>query len=102
MEKPLPPLENLFLESVNAKGYVAGVGLPHPMERFAPDGSLLDIAYADAVVGFIVDTTLEEYTQRYQTARWFLLESEQAFFVVCSRAGIDAEKLRRHLRNQIL
>jgi hypothetical protein len=67
-----------------------------------PDGSLLDIAYADAVVGFIVDSTLEADTERCKTAVWFLLEGEQAFFVICERAGIDAEKLRLHLRNHIV
>jgi hypothetical protein len=34
---------------------------------------------------------------RRAVARWFLLESEMAFHLVCSEAGIDGEKLRRHL-----
>jgi hypothetical protein len=29
---------------------------------------------------------------------WFLFESEQAFFVACSEAGIDADRFREHLR----
>ena len=33
-----------------------------------------------------------------QEATWFLLGSEQAFYFVCSEAGIDAERLRNHLR----
>jgi hypothetical protein len=62
----------------------------------------MDVAYADAVVGFIVDSTLEPDTERYKTARWFLLESERAYFTICGRAGIDAETLRQHLRRQNL
>ena len=69
--------------------------------KFGLNGQFKDDCYADAVVGFIVDTTLDSDTPKYQTARWFLFESEQAFFVICERAGIDAEKLRRHLRNHI-
>jgi hypothetical protein len=101
MEKSLPSLEDLLIKSIDRKGYLAAVGIPHPMVRFAENGCLLDIGYADAIVGFIVDTTLEPDSDRYQTAVWFLLESEQAFFVVCSNAGIDAERLREHLRRQI-
>jgi hypothetical protein len=102
MDKPpLPSLEDLFVTSVDRNGYRAAIGIPHPMVRFTSNGSLLDGAYADAVVGFIVDSTLEADTERCKTAVWFLLESEQAFFVICERAGIDAEKLRRHLRNHI-
>jgi hypothetical protein len=101
-DKPLlPALEDLFIKSVNHKGYLAALGIPHPMERFTSNGGLLDIAYADAVVGFIVDSTVEADTERCKTAVWFLLESEQAFFVICERAGIDAEKLRLHLRKHI-
>jgi hypothetical protein len=101
MEKSLPTLEDLLIESIDRKGYLAAVGIPHPMVRFAENGSLLDIGYADAVVGFIVDTTLEPDTERYKTTRWFLLESEHAYFTICGRAGIDAGKLTWHLRRQI-
>jgi len=101
MDKSLPSLEDLFVKSVDHKGYEAAVGIFHPMVRFASNGGLLDIAYADAVVGFIVDSTLDEDTERFKTARWFLLESEQAFFAICARAGIDAEKLRLHLWKHI-
>lgn len=34
----------------------------------------------------------------HRAAMWFLFDSEQAFFIVCAEAGIDAEKLRRHLQ----
>jgi hypothetical protein len=97
----LPSLEDLLITSVDRKAYRAAVGIPHPMIRFASNSSLSDIAYADAVVGFIVDSMLEPDTAKYKTAVWFLLESEQAFFVICEKAGIYAEKLRRHLRNHI-
>jgi hypothetical protein len=101
-KSPLPSLEDLFVKSIDHKGYLAALGIPHPMVRFTSNGSLLDIAYADAVVAFIVDTTGEPDTDSYKTAVWFLLESEQAYFAICAVAGIDAEKLRRHLRNHIV
>ncbi len=72
------------------------------MVRCAENGNFVDVAYADALVGFIVDPTLEPASDRYKTAVWFLLDSEHAFFVICVRAGSDAEKLRPHLRKQIL
>jgi hypothetical protein len=100
-KSPLPSLEDLFVTSVDCNGYRAAVGIPHPMVRFTSSGSLMDSAYADAIVGFIVDSTLEAETERCKTAVWFLLESEQAFFVICKRAGIDADRLRQHLRKQI-
>ena len=101
MDKSLPSLENLLIESIDRKGYLAAVGIPHPMTRFTSNDSLLDMAYADEIVRFIVDTTLEPDDHRHKNAVWFLLESEQAFFTVCNRAGIDAERLRQHLRKQI-
>jgi integrase len=33
----------------------------------------------------------------HKAASWFLLDSEQAFFIMCAEAGIDAGKLRSHL-----
>jgi hypothetical protein len=101
MDKSLPSLEDLLIESIDRKGYLAAVGIPHPMGRFASNGNLVDVAYADAIVGFIVDTTLEPDTYRYKTAVWFLLKSEHAYYEICSKAGIDAEGLRQHLRRQI-
>ena len=100
-KSPLPSFEELFVTSVDRKGYRAAVGIPHPMVRFASNASLSDIAYADEIVRFIVDTTLGSDDQRCKNAVWFLLESEQAFFAICSRAGIDADRLRQHLRKQI-
>jgi hypothetical protein len=50
-------------------------------------------------VEYIHDTVWEEAASGgFKGAMWFLLESERAFFFVCSEAGIDAEKLRSHLR----
>jgi hypothetical protein len=37
-------------------------------------------------------------TVRHRAATWFLFESQRAFFLACSEAGIDAERLREHLR----
>jgi hypothetical protein len=101
MDKSLPSLDDSLIQSIDRKGNRAAVGLPHPMVRFAENGSPLDIGYADAIVGFIVDTTLEPDTYRYKTAVWFLLKSEHAYYEICSKAGIDAEGLRQHLRRQI-
>jgi hypothetical protein len=98
----LPSLEELLVESVDRRGHKMKVGIPHPLVRFGLSGSFQDNEYADAVADFIVDTVgAEPDTAKYQTAVWFLLDSEQAFFTVCSKAGIDAEKLRQHLRKQI-
>ena len=40
----------------------------------------------------------EPESARYKAAAWFLFESERAFFFACSEAGVDAEKLRSHLK----
>jgi len=37
-----------------------------------------------------------------QAAEWFLFKSERAFFRSCVIAGLDANKLRRHLLCQQL
>jgi hypothetical protein len=97
----LPSLEDLFINSVDPRGYRVKVGIPHPLIRFGLNGSFQDNADADAVAEFVMDSTLEPDTDRYKTAIWFLLESERAFFAICGKAGIDAEKLRQHLRKQI-
>ena len=95
-ERPLPPLEDLFLESLNPR---AITGLPHPLSKFAANGAVKEGPYADAIIEFIKDWTWEEPdSAKYRAATWFLFESESAFFVACAEAGIDAGKLRSHIR----
>ncbi len=96
---PLENLEDLIQESLDPSATCHGLGLPHPLANFAVNGAVKDGPYADAILAFIHDETLEEpLSTRHKAAMWFLFESERAFFVACSEAGIDAEELRSHLR----
>ena len=96
-QRPLQPLEDLILESLNPRAR----GLPHPLSKFATDGAFKEGPYADAIIEFIKDWTCEAPESVKQgAAMWFLFESERAFFVACSEAGIDAEKLRSHLKSR--
>ena len=95
-QRPLQPLEELILESLNPR---AIGGLPHPLSRFAANGAFKEGPYADAIIEFIKDWTCEApESARHGAAMWFLFQSERAFFVACSAAGIDAGKLRSHIR----
>src|SRR5260370_1237571 len=95
-ERPLQPLEELILESLNPR---AIKGLPHPLSNFATDGTVKEGPYAGAILEFVKDWTCEApESARHRAATWFLFDSEWAFFVACSEAGIDAERLRSHLR----
>jgi hypothetical protein len=92
-------LEDLLVASLDPSALRKRFGLPHPLHKFAVNGGVKDNAYADAILEFLNDRALAEPgTMRHRAAFWFLLESEKAFFVACSEAGIDAEKLREHLR----
>jgi len=94
-QRPLHPLEDLILESLNPR---AITGLPHPLSKFAANGTVKEGSYADAIIEFIKDWTWEApESVRQRAAMWFLFDSERAFFVACFEAGIDAEKLRSHL-----
>ncbi len=96
MERPLQPLEDLILASLNPR---AISGLPHPLSKFAANGTVKEGPYADAILEFIKDWTCEApESVKHRAAMWFLFESERAFFVACSEARIDAEKLRSHVR----
>ena len=78
------------------------MNVPHPLEKFAVDGHFADGVCADVLTGFIQDATLEAPDSRRAIgALWFLLESERVFFFACDVAGIDAEKLREHLRKSL-
>ena len=98
MSRPLESLEDLILESLDPTALRKRFGLPHPLSKFAANGEVKDNAYADAVLGFLNDSTwAEPGSARHRGATWFLFESEKAFFHACSEAGVDAEKLRSHL-----
>jgi hypothetical protein len=74
------------------------LGLPHPLINFAVKSGFHDNEYADAILEFVNDTVWAEAgTIRHEAAKWFLHYSETAFFVMCSKAGIDADRLRTHL-----
>jgi len=95
-ERPLQPLEDLILKSLNPR---AITGLPHPLSKFAANGMVKEGPYADAIIEFIKDWTWEApESVRQRAAMWFLFQSERAFFVACAEAGIDAGKLRSHIR----
>src|SRR5437016_13242085 len=101
MNRPLQSLEELLIKSfdLNLKGLRERSGLPHPLSKFASNRAIKDGPYADAVLQFIKDLTLSEpESARRNNTAWFLLESERAFFVASLEAGVDAEKLRSHLK----
>jgi len=95
----LENLEELILASLNPKALRERFGLPHPLSKFEANGTVKEGPYADAILEFINDWTFEPpESTRYRAATWFLFDSERAFFVACSEAEIDAEKLRSHLK----
>ncbi len=74
------------------------LGVPHPLSKFALS-SFVDGFHAEIITASIHDTVLNEPdTDAWKGATWFLLESEQAYFFACAEAGIDALRLRNHLR----
>ena len=97
-QRPLENLEELILASLNPKALRERFGLPHPLAKFAANGTVKECPYADAILGFVNALAWETpESAKHRAAMWFLFESEMAFFLACSEAGIDAEKLRRHL-----
>ena len=102
MNQPLESLEDLVLASLNPRAIRERFGLPHPLSKFAANGAVKEGPYADAIIEFIKDWTWEApESVRQRAAMWFLFQSERAFFVACSEAGIDAERLRNHLRQRL-
>ena len=100
-QRPLQPLEDLILASLNPRAIRERFGLPHPLSKFAANGAVKDGPYVDAIMEFIKDWTWEApESVRQRAAVWFLFDSERAFFVACFEAGIDAEKLRSHLKSR--
>ena len=73
--------------------------LLHSLSKFATNGKINDGPCADAVVKSVQDlASTEPESGQHLAAEWFLFKSERAFFFACSDAGIDAEKLRGHLK----
>ena len=98
-EDPLQPLEELIEESLDLRALGKKFGLPHPLSQFAANGMVKEGPYADAILEFVHNLTWEApESAKYRAATWLLFESERAFFVACAEAGIDAEKLRTHLK----
>ena len=94
----LQSMEELLTESLNPRGLRERYGLPHPLHKFALNGSVKDNTYADVVLEFLHSWNPKEPNSSvHKAAEWFLFDSEQAFFLVCSECGIDADKLRNYL-----
>jgi len=100
-QRPLESLEDLILASLDPRALRERSGLPHPLSKFAANGMVKEGPYADAIIEFVNDLTWEApESARHRAAKWFLFESEMAFFRACAEAGIDAQKLRSHLRSR--
>jgi hypothetical protein len=92
-------LFDLLTETPNPRTVRERCGIPHPLAHFAADGQFEDGYCADVILGFIQATVFEEQaSMAHEAAHWFLFESQRAFLFACTEAGIDAEKLRGHLR----
>src|SRR5437660_1463447 len=102
--KPIQPRDMGFVASFYLIGSISLDGLTcndRALSKFATDGAFKEGPYADAITEFIMDWTCEApESVKQRAAEWFLLESERAFIVACIEAGIDAEKLRSHLRSR--
>ncbi|SRR6266852_1329633 len=90
-----------MIEQAHAPSAAMSALLPHPLGKFALDGRITNVIAAQTLVDLIADATLlDPESRRAIGARWFLLESRQAYFLACDVAGIDARKLRDHLRER--
>jgi len=98
-QRPLESLEELIQQSLDMKGLRKRLGLPHPLSKFAANGSVNEGPCADAVLGFIQDLKMDDDpdSAQHRAAAWFLFDSEKAFFYACAQAGLDANRLRSHL-----
>ncbi len=89
-------LENLA--SLDPRALQERFGLPHPLSKFAVNGAVQEGPYSDGILEFVNDLTCAAPgSAEHTVATWFLFQSEQAFFVACAEAEIDAGKLRSHL-----
>ena len=72
---------------------------PHPLSQFATNGKINDGPCAAAVLKYVQDlASTEPESDQHRSAEWFLFKSERAFHFACEDAGIDANKLRNHLK----
>lgn len=72
---------------------------PHPLSKFATNGQINDGPCAAAILKSVQDLAFADAeSEPHRAAEWFLFKSERAFHFACSEAGINAEKLRRHLK----
>jgi hypothetical protein len=95
----LVSLEDLTLASLDPRALRERYGLPHRLSKFAANGVVQEGPYSDGILEFVNDLTCAApESAEHTVATWFLFESEEAFFVVCAEAGIDAGKLRSHLK----
>jgi len=75
-------------------------GLQHPLAKLGSAGKFVDGLFAGIILHFINATVLEKPdSQLYKGAAWFLPKSKRAYFYVCVEAGIDAARLRGHLKS---
>jgi hypothetical protein len=93
-------LEDLVQASLSPIALRERFGLPHPLSKFAANGSVKEGPFSDGILRFVHDLTCAAPgSAAHRAATWFLFDSEHAFFVVCAEAGIDAGKLRHHLQD---
>lgn len=59
MSQPLASLEDLIQQSLDPTALRERFGLPHLPSKFAVNGAVREGAYADAIVEFVNDWTLE-------------------------------------------
>ena len=78
--RPLQSLEELLIESLNPRGLRERFGLPHPLSKFAANGTVKEGPYADAALQFIHDwKPSETENERNRAARWFSFENYRLF-----------------------
>src|SRR5258708_2670335 len=95
----LENLEDFVQASLNPRALRERYGLPHPLSKFAANGAVKEGPHADAILEFVNGLACgTPGSAEHRAATWFLFQSEQAFFVVCVEAGIDAGRLRSHLQ----
>jgi hypothetical protein len=98
-KRPQESPEELAADALDASALRVRYGLPHPLSKFTSNGAVNEGQPAEVILHFIHDIALEDHaSMKHEAAHWFLFESQRAFFFACSEAGIDAEKLRSHLR----
>ncbi len=68
-ERPLQPLEDLILASLDPRALRERFGLPHPLSNFAVNDMVKEGPYADAILEFVNNLTWEApESARYRAA----------------------------------